>query len=237
MKTLIAQALRAMKGKRQQAIVTERQSWEQRISRSVVQIDEITQRLDEIGVERRQLAEAPDLFQERRRRLREIIEHPGAVAILPWVDEHRVCLIRNRRAAVGATLLELPAGTFYSAVAHLTDGGMPVLSFYENDLGLLRRGRSRLVVRHDADAPSVDGSFRVRSGDTIFHVCPRSDERKSTLAPAYSTFASFGEFMIGKVHWKRYFESLASCPMGFRGQGSRRIDTPVRLFCMSSTPE
>ena len=68
----------AFRSKRQQAIVTERQSWEQRISRSVVQISEISQRLEEIGVERRQLAEAPDLFQERRRRLREEIDETEA---------------------------------------------------------------------------------------------------------------------------------------------------------------
>ena len=42
---------------------------------------------------------------------REIIEHPGAVTILPLLDDGRVCLIRNFRMAVGQTLIELPAGT------------------------------------------------------------------------------------------------------------------------------
>ncbi len=42
---------------------------------------------------------------------REIVVHPGAVTILPLVDEDRVCLIRNRRVAAGKTLVELPAGT------------------------------------------------------------------------------------------------------------------------------
>ena len=41
----------------------------------------------------------------------EIILHPGAVAIIPVVAENRLCLIKNRRMAVGETLLELPAGT------------------------------------------------------------------------------------------------------------------------------
>jgi ADP-ribose pyrophosphatase len=41
----------------------------------------------------------------------EFITHPGSVAILPLVDEHRVCLIRSRRLTVGETLIELPAGT------------------------------------------------------------------------------------------------------------------------------
>lgn len=42
---------------------------------------------------------------------REVIEHPGAVTILPLLDDDRICLIRNYRVAVGETLIELPAGT------------------------------------------------------------------------------------------------------------------------------
>jgi ADP-ribose pyrophosphatase len=41
----------------------------------------------------------------------EFITHPGSVAILPLVDESRVCLIRSRRLTVSETLVELPAGT------------------------------------------------------------------------------------------------------------------------------
>lgn len=42
---------------------------------------------------------------------KEVIVHPGAVVILPWVDDDHICLIRNFRISVGETLLELPAGT------------------------------------------------------------------------------------------------------------------------------
>lgn len=42
---------------------------------------------------------------------RDIVIHPGAVAILPLVDAGRVCLLRNRRPNVGDTLIEIPAGT------------------------------------------------------------------------------------------------------------------------------
>lgn len=41
----------------------------------------------------------------------EIINHPGAVVILPLLNNGQVILIRNRRHAVGQILLELPAGT------------------------------------------------------------------------------------------------------------------------------
>lgn len=43
--------------------------------------------------------------------VREVIVHPGAVVILPFLDDHRICLIRNYRIAVHRELVELPAGT------------------------------------------------------------------------------------------------------------------------------
>jgi ADP-ribose pyrophosphatase len=41
----------------------------------------------------------------------QFIKHPGSVAILPLVDESRVCLINSRRLTVDKTLIEIPAGT------------------------------------------------------------------------------------------------------------------------------
>jgi ADP-ribose pyrophosphatase len=46
-----------------------------------------------------------------RRHKREVCVHPGAVVVLPFVDPEHIILIRNRRYAVGETLVELPAGT------------------------------------------------------------------------------------------------------------------------------
>lgn len=42
---------------------------------------------------------------------REIVEHHGAVAIVPRLDELTILMIRQYRAAVGETILEIPAGT------------------------------------------------------------------------------------------------------------------------------
>lgn len=42
---------------------------------------------------------------------REIVEHRGAVAIIPILDDGRIALVRQFRAAVGSDLLEVPAGT------------------------------------------------------------------------------------------------------------------------------
>src|SRR5216683_298012 len=42
---------------------------------------------------------------------RDVILHPGAVAILPVVDAGHVCLLRNHRFILDQVLWEIPAGT------------------------------------------------------------------------------------------------------------------------------
>jgi len=46
-----------------------------------------------------------------RETVREIIEHPGAVAILAITEDHQIILVRQFRYAVDGSLLEIPAGT------------------------------------------------------------------------------------------------------------------------------
>ena len=41
---------------------------------------------------------------------REIVRHPGAVSVVPLIDDATVLLLRQYRAAVDAELLEIPAG-------------------------------------------------------------------------------------------------------------------------------
>lgn len=48
-----------------------------------------------------------------RRAEREVVEHPGAVAILAW-DGARLAMVRQWRQPAGAELLEVPAGTLDS---------------------------------------------------------------------------------------------------------------------------
>ncbi len=42
---------------------------------------------------------------------REVVVHPGAIALVPLLDDGRVVLVRQWRHAVGQMLLEIPAGT------------------------------------------------------------------------------------------------------------------------------
>ena len=46
-----------------------------------------------------------------RETTREIVEHPGAVAVVPQLPDGRVILIRQYRRPAGQELLEIPAGT------------------------------------------------------------------------------------------------------------------------------
>jgi ADP-ribose pyrophosphatase len=42
---------------------------------------------------------------------REVVEHPGAAAVVPLTERDEVLMVRQYRYAVGQILLELPAGT------------------------------------------------------------------------------------------------------------------------------
>lgn len=41
---------------------------------------------------------------------RDVVHHPGAVSVVPLLDDGRVLLVRQYRAAIDADLLEIPAG-------------------------------------------------------------------------------------------------------------------------------
>ena len=49
-------------------------------------------------------------LESGRRASREVVEHPGAVAILAW-DGEQLAAVRQWRQAASADLLEIPAGT------------------------------------------------------------------------------------------------------------------------------
>ena len=61
-------------------------------------------RLLEVRVETRERADGS-------RVRREVVTHPGAVAILALDDDDRLALVRQFRAPAGRSLLEIPAGT------------------------------------------------------------------------------------------------------------------------------
>ena len=65
--------------------------------------------------ERVELVLRPVVTNSGKRITREVAIHPGAVIILPILDDGRILLIHNRRHTVHESLLELPAGTLERA--------------------------------------------------------------------------------------------------------------------------
>jgi ADP-ribose pyrophosphatase len=55
---------------------------------------------------RRDLVRLPDGHQTTR----EYIQHPGAVAVVPLLDDGRIVLVRQYRYPIGKVLVEFPAG-------------------------------------------------------------------------------------------------------------------------------
>ena len=49
-------------------------------------------------------------FPDGRRVSLDIVRHPGAAAVVPFLDEEHVLLIRQHRHAAGGSILEVPAG-------------------------------------------------------------------------------------------------------------------------------
>lgn len=52
-----------------------------------------------------------DIPNKEGRTKKDVVIHPGAVVILPKLDDNTVVMIKNNRFAVGQELWELPAGT------------------------------------------------------------------------------------------------------------------------------
>jgi ADP-ribose pyrophosphatase len=57
----------------------------------------------------------------------EVCQHPGAVVVLPLLDDNTVVLIRNYRYAVGRYLIELPAGTLAAKEPPINAAGRELL--------------------------------------------------------------------------------------------------------------
>ena len=90
--------------------------------------------------------------------------------------------------AIEANDVEVPAGANISVVAHLDEGGTPVLTPFVNDVSATAAGEGRLVVRHTAAAPAVD---ILAGGEPVFTGLTNPNEDSADLpAGSSSTDAS-----------------------------------------------
>lgn len=140
-----------------------------------------------------------DLLQFRdddgRKHVKEIVVHPGAVIVLPLLDDGRVVLIRNRRWALREVLYELPAGTLEKGETPINCAGRelleeagylatrlrPLLSFYtspgilsEKMHAFLAEGLQPKQTAHELDeeievaATPLDHAIRmIRDGEIL----------------------------------------------------------------------
>lgn len=68
----------------------------------------------------------------------------------------QVRLAGTETVAIDAGDTALPASGNYTIIAHLDEAGTPTLAVFENDTSSIDAGEGRLIVRHTAQAPSVD---------------------------------------------------------------------------------
>ncbi len=82
---------------------------------------------------------------------------------------------------IPAVTVTLAADMSYTAVAHLSASGSPMLSLFTNDISPTAAGEGRLTVRHVAAAPAVD---ILANGTAAFTDLVNPDEAKADLPVA-----------------------------------------------------
>lgn len=65
--------------------------------------------------------------EQGQRYQKEVVVHPGAVVILPFLDDDTILLINNYRYTIGQFLIELPAGTLEKGEAPMNAAGRELL--------------------------------------------------------------------------------------------------------------
>jgi len=65
------------------------------------------------------VSERPTILPNGYKVILEVVEHPGAVLIVPFIDNNRMVLIKQYRPLIGQYIYELPAGTLAPAEKHI----------------------------------------------------------------------------------------------------------------------
>lgn len=73
------------------------------------------------------------LLENGERAIREIVEHGGAVCVVPITDDNMVYMVRQFRYAFGETMLEIPAGKLDSPDENFVEAALREL---EEEIGM-----------------------------------------------------------------------------------------------------
>jgi ADP-ribose pyrophosphatase len=127
--------------------------------------------------------------------VREIVRHPGAVVILPILDDGRLCFERNYRAAVGQTLLELPAGTLEPN----EDPAVAAVRELAEETGY-RADRIRLLLTFCMSPGILDEQMHLFLAESL-HPGPTALEAGEDIQPLLCTWDEAMEMMRrGEIH-------------------------------------
>ena len=63
------------------------------------------------------------ILDDGRKTMREVIEHPGSAAVIPFISDDEIILIQQYRHAVKELIYEIPAGTLDEGEAFITCAG------------------------------------------------------------------------------------------------------------------
>jgi Domain of unknown function (DUF4397) len=86
--------------------------------------------------------------------------------------------------------LEVPGGKNLSVIAHLDENGSPTVSVFENDASRVPPGRTRLLVRHQAEAPPIE---LMVDGESFLSGVASGDEGEGVVPAARSEIAIASE--------------------------------------------
>lgn len=108
-----------------------------------------------------------------RESFRDIVKHPGAVAVIPILDDGKIVLVRQYRKAVEKELLEIPAGTLKPG----EDLKVCVRRELMEETGYAARKVTRLISFYPAPGYTSEMiHIFTATGLTLKQSCPEEDE-------------------------------------------------------------
>lgn len=147
-----------------------------------------------------------------KKAFREYVGHPGAVAVVPFLDPETVVLVRQYRYPVGAVTWEIPAGKL--------DKGEPPLKCLRRELveetGYTARRVRRLMTFWPAPAFSNE-SLHIFRADGLAAGRARPDDDEFIEARPVALKAALGWVRSGKIKDAKTVIGLLSCALD--GQG------------------